>query len=87
MKWWGAEVPAVVKESGFSVTLVHIYRTFENMGHWGKLAGHVKLAHDLEPSPAFMAPNKSDFVLTQREFVLCGLIVERVRSMVMISSM
>lgn len=47
----------------------------------------MKSVHDLEPCPAVMAPNKSDFVLTHKGFALCGLMVKPVRSMVLVSSM
>lgn len=47
----------------------------------------MKSVHDLEASPAVMAPNKSDFVLTHKEFALCGLMVKTLRSMVLVFSM
>lgn len=46
----------------------------------------MKSVPDLERSPAVMAPNKSDFVLTHKGFALCGLMVKPVRSMVLVSS-
>lgn len=46
----------------------------------------MKSIHDREPSPAVMAPNKSNFVLTHKEFAICGLMVKTVRSMVLVSS-
>lgn len=47
----------------------------------------MKSLHDLEPRPAIMLPKKSDFVLTHKEFALCGLMVKTVGSMVLVFSM
>lgn len=81
------EIPAALKESGLPVASVQIYEVKK----YGPLDENwlvrMKSVHDLEASPAVMAPNKSDFVLTHKEFALCGLMVKTVRSMVLVFSM
>lgn len=79
-----AEIPAALKESGLPVASVQIYEVKNIWAVGGNWLVRMKSVHDLEPSPAVMAPNKSDYVLTHKEFALCGLMAKTVRSMVLV---